>query len=167
MPDSAGYTAGWIDSTVHDFLLDVDQPTASMKHALVTCLDSCFDLPLLARKSAAVGRLASHGEMLGKSLRVTTKRLLAAEQSERIFFGFDEVWFFAKPPVRAKPDDVTLVGPEKLAGELPRNLVVWLDDNHCTLGLGDGTGLNLVARIRGIAKYIVHQCVESAQTEVR
>jgi len=38
---------------------------------------------------------------------------------------------------------------------------------NCSLGLGDGTGLNFVAKLKGIARYIVDECVETAGDRLR
>lgn len=156
------YTTGWIDSDVHHFLMNIGAPPASMAHALITCLDSNLDLPVLVRKSPELRASGLRGRFVGTSLLVRTKDLLAAERRERLFFGFDEVWFFSRSVLRPKPKKVCLIGPEKLTHPLSRELVTWMHANGCSLGLGDGCGLNFVTKLSGVARYIVDECVEAA-----
>ena len=94
MLNSEEYSVGWIDGTVHNFLMALDRPPEGMKYALITCLDSCFDLPTMFRESPALQPLHGEGTLLGQGLLVKTGKLLSAERGRRIFFGFDEVWFF-------------------------------------------------------------------------
>ena len=149
------YTIGWIDSSIHTFLADIRVPPPSMTYALITCLDSCFDLPLIVNKSSALSNLQSHVRIIGKGLVITTRKLLAAEQKQRIFYGFDEVWFFPNFNIKPKPPQICITGPMDLPEELPNTLVKWMEDNKCSLGLGDGTGLNFVVKLTGIGKHIV------------
>lgn len=154
---SSAYSAVSIDGSIHQFLKDLPTPPASMRYALITCLDSSINIPSLLSTSSALDTLATDAKVVGQGILVSTKRLLAAEQANRIFFGFDEVWFFPSGDVSAKPSDVFVAGPTHLAAKLPPNLVRWLERNKCTLGLGDGTGLNMIARLQGVAKLIVNQ----------
>lgn len=149
------YAVGWIDSSVHAFLEDIESPPASMHYALITGLDSCFDLPPLVSSSPALQQLSSKIQLVGEGLMVKTSHLLSAERQRRLFFGFDEVWFFAKPVFDPKPNGVCITGPATLPEKVPDKLANWMLSNKCSLGLGDGTGLNFVAKLQGIAKHIV------------
>ncbi len=167
MPNASHYTAGWIDTTVHDFLSAIDGPPPSMAYALVTCLDSSFDLPSLVRKSPALQALGEKGEVVGKGLLVSTRHLLAADREKRIFFGFDEVWFFDRREVSPKPKGLVITGPMKITGDTLGRLAEWMQANGCSLGLGDGTGMNFCARLRGLARYLVEAVTESAAEGAR
>ena len=155
MPKIETYTTGWIDSSIHTFLADIRVPPPSMTYALITCLDSCFDLPLIVNKSPVLNDLQSRGRMIGKGLAITTRKLLAMEQKQRIFYGFDEVWFFPHFNIQPKPPQICITGPMDLPEELPNKLVRWMEDSQCSLGLGDGTGLNFVVKLTGIAKHLL------------
>src|SRR6266446_3904137 len=142
MPNHFDYSVGWVESTIHEFLLSIEvPPPAVMSYALITCVDSCFDLPLVVKQSPELRKTGLDGKTLGKGFVVKTSELLASEGQNPIFFGFDEVFFFASRPRKSKPDSLTLVGPEKLSHPLPRKWVDWLRHNRCSLALGDGTGL--------------------------
>jgi len=151
------YCAGWLDSSVHDFLADVETPPNSMKYALITCLDSCNDVASMLGKSESLCPLLPHVQAIGNGVLVSTKRLLAADRRQRIFFGFDEIWFFPRPAVETKPTQLWLTGPSELSGSLPAELVRWMDRSRCSLGLGDGTGLNFVAKLSGVARCLVSE----------
>jgi hypothetical protein len=152
---------GWMDSSVHHFLESIDPPPANMKYALITCLDSSFDVASMLATSAALQPLKRQAEVVGPSVLVSTRRLLSAERKEQIFHGFDEVWFFPSAEVKPKPKQVSLVGPSRLPQELPKALVRWMEEHGCSLGLGDGAGLNFVARLQGVAKFLVSEWAES------
>lgn len=160
MINGSEYVAGWLDSSIHHFLRDVAVPPPSMAYALMTCLDSSQDVPALLKTSAALKNL-EHAKTIGKGLLVKTSQLLSAERRQRLFFGFDEVWFFPHASISVKPKSVLLHGPQASAHEPPPKMVAWLIKNRCSLGLGDGTGLNFVAKLHGVAKYLVHEYVEA------
>jgi hypothetical protein len=150
------YTTGWIDSSIHTFLMDIQTPPTSMTYAFITCLDSCPDLSSIVSKSPALGELRSHARIVGKGIIVPTKKLLVVERTQRIFYGFDEVWFFPRVDlIKPKPPKFYITGPMDLPEELPNKLVRWMEGSKCSLGLGDGTGLNFVVKLSGIAKHIV------------
>lgn len=159
---TADYCTGWMDSSVHQFLADLDSPSSSMKYVLITCLDSCFDVASMLQKSAALKPLGPHAEVIGQGLLVSTSRLMKAQQSGQIFFGFDEIWFFPSQDVTRKPKHICITGPEPLKPDPPAKLVEWMENNRCSLGLGDGAGLNFIAKLRGVAKHLVNEWTASA-----
>jgi hypothetical protein len=160
---TADYCAGWMDSSIHQFLADIGSPSSRMKYALITCLDSSFDVASLLRTSDALEPLSSKAVTRGNGILVSTSRLLTAERSARIFHGFDEVWFFPSRDVAPKPRRICIIGPLILSGDPAPEIVEWMDANGCSLGLGDGTGLNFVAKLRGIAKYLVNEYAVSIE----
>jgi len=160
---TADYCAGWMDSSIHQFLADIGTPSSRMKYALMTCLDSSFDVASLLRTSDALKPLSSQAVTRGNAILVSTNRLLTAERSARILHGFDEVWFFPSRDVAPKPKRICITGPLILAGDPPPEIVKWMESNNCSLGLGDGTGLNFVAKLRGIAKYLVNEFAVSVE----
>ena len=163
MPNNTGYTIGWVDSTTHEFLLGLELPLpAAMSYVLITCLDSCFDMPVVVERSREIRSAGLVGKIVGNGFLVKTRELLFRERKHPIFFGFDEVFFFPSVPRKSKPDALTLVGPEKLSQPLPAKWVDWLRRTGCSLALGDGTGLNFIAKLEGIAKYLVPHLVEHA-----
>src|SRR5437879_6512420 len=133
MMSEQGYTAGWFDSSIHDFLKDIPRPFASIQVALVTCLDSSFDLRHAIEKSAKLRALKPEAAILGNGLLVPTRRLLEAERDDRLFFGFDEVWFFPRRPAEPKPASVCLVGPRRIDQETLRQVVPWMKRTACSL----------------------------------
>jgi hypothetical protein len=148
-------TAGWVDSSIHDFLLEIDEPSAAMAYALITCLDSSFDVGSIVSKSPQMSVLKAQGKVVGKGLLLTTRRLVALERKQRMFFGFDEIWFFHDAQVAPKPKKVVISGPNRISSKTIEQAAEWLQSNNGSLGLGDGTGMNFCARLRGVAKHLV------------
>jgi hypothetical protein len=54
MAKKAEYGTGWIDTTIHDFMSEIHVPPPHMAYALVTCLDSSFDLREIVSASPAL-----------------------------------------------------------------------------------------------------------------
>ncbi|MEI8373769.1 MAG: hypothetical protein WCJ35_13155 [Planctomycetota bacterium] len=148
------YMSGWVDTSIHDFLSAIEVPPSSMAYALITCLDSNPDIRSLASTSKHLNGIRTKPKFVGKGLILTTRKLLDAERHGRIFFGFDEIWFSAKPIIIPKPDDLIITGPGRLSAEVVDRYGHWLDVSGCTLGLGDGTGMNFCFRVRGLVKHI-------------
>lgn len=149
------YVAGWLDSSIHDFLTVLSPGVGSTKYALVTCLDSNPNPASLCDKSPELKGLASKIEVVGSGLLLPGKLLLEADSTKRIFFGFDEVWFLPSKDIRSKPPAVSLVGPARLNQERLKTVGKWMAENSCSLALGGGEGLNFVVRARGLVRFLL------------
>jgi len=158
------YVAGWLDSSVHDFVLSFPAAFASIRMALITCLDSNRDLGALPATSPELGSIKSIAT-LGTGLLLPTSVLLEIETSNRILFGFDEVWFFPTEIIEPKPPGPGLVGPRRITQDRIDELGQWMDRNSCSLALGDGAGLNFVLKAEGLLRYVVGHSVEQAASE--
>jgi hypothetical protein len=154
------YTAGWLNSSIHDFLEEIPRPSESIRFALITCLDSSFNVSSLLDRSPALRPLKDEAKSLGEGLLVPTQRILNGEREHPIFYGFDEVWFFRDAPSHPKPRSITLVGPERIDQNKLEVVVPWLLSNSCSLAIGDGVGLNLIAKVQGIVRYLVEHSAD-------
>jgi hypothetical protein len=155
------YMAGWINTTIHDFLEEIDEPTSSMRYALITYLDSSSEVSSIFTKGKHLIDLRSKYRAIGTGALLTTRQLIAAQRQRRIFFGFDEVWFFPSPDISSKPESLVITAPYSIDSEQIEQYSEWLTSNRCSLGLGDGMGMNYCLRIRGVARYIVQAINES------
>jgi hypothetical protein len=165
LPRKSEFVAGWIDTTIHEFLATIEEPSSSMSYALITCLDSSFDAPSLLETSPSLRELKEKCTIVGNGLLLTTRQLLAAERRARIFFGFDELWFFDRREITPKPEEVVFVGPEKILEETLERTSQWMQATGCSLGLGDGAGMNFCARLRGVARHLVEAFGNSPSAE--
>ena len=154
MQNSSRFTVGWIDTTIHDFLSEIE-PSPSMKYALLTFLDSSPGVASIFQKNERLHKLQKHLSNVGNGVLLTTHQLLRLDREERLFFGFDEVWFFSHKNISPKPTTDSIVGPERITTSAQSNLETWMESNGCSLGLGDGAGMNFCAKLQGIAKYLV------------
>lgn len=148
------YASGWVDSSIHDFILGISEFPAGMTYALITSLDSTLEPAKLLAKSPALQAVAKKATHVGDGFLIPSRMLLAETQT-RIFFGFDEVWFFDHRDISEKPAALTLVGPRKATETMLEPHLSWLTSNGCTLGMGDGAGLNYCARVRGVARLLL------------
>jgi hypothetical protein len=158
------YVAGWLDSSIHDFLSVFPRTSGKADYALITCLDSNCDPGSLLGNSPELASLAAPAQVLGTGLLLPTEMLLEAESRNRVFFGFDEIWFFPTKQVEPKPDSASLVGPARLSQTKLDKLGKWLSANTCTLALGDGDGLNFIVKARGLVKHLLGHSLGQLQS---
>ncbi len=102
---------GLINSSVHEFLGELTDIPSGMSFALITCIDSNPGLPALLRVSPELRRVADQGKVVGSGFLMSTRRLLHTDRSHRIFFGFDEMYFFHDRPASSPPAQGLLTGP--------------------------------------------------------
>jgi hypothetical protein len=155
------YVAGWLESSIHDFLALVPPDPRSMKYTLITCLDSNRE-PASLIDSRHLKPLAAEAKVTGSGLLFSTKRLFDVHSQNPIFFGFDEVWFFPGEIHQPMPelDCAPLVGPARIDQPTLDKLGKWLSSNACSLALGDGCGLNFIVKARGLVKSLLGHSME-------
>jgi hypothetical protein len=160
MVQYADYVAGWLASCIHDFLGELPPRAASMKYALITCIDSNTDLPSLLEKSPELRPLVNEANSLGKGLLLPTARLLKVNALNQLFFGFDEIWFFPQEPDQPKPGSVALVGPARIDQARLDEVGAWMTRQSCSLALGDCEELNFIVIARGLVRYLLGHSLE-------
>jgi hypothetical protein len=159
------YIAGWLDSSIHDFLGVFPPDDAIVRYALITSLDSNCAPASLRKKSPELKSLASKARTLGTGLLLPTQLLRKANSRGRILFGFDEIWFFPSDDIEAKPGPPSLVGPGRLDQEKLNKLGGWMSHCSCSLALGDGEGLNFIIKAQGLVKCLLgHSLVQPEPT---
>ncbi len=167
MASREGYTAGWLDSSIHDFLIDLPRAFPSMATALITAIDSSPDVVGLLDRSPELRGIKPIAEPLGRGIVVPTRVLLEREKTHPIFFGFDEVWFCRKPPRAPRPDSVSMLyGPGRVREEELERIALWMAQSDCSLGLGDGLGLNFVIKARGLVQHLLSHTLQEPSTRV-
>jgi hypothetical protein len=162
------YVAGWLDSSLHDFLGVLPSGEPSCRYALITCLDSNPNPVSLRAKSPELKFLASDLQPFGSGLLVSTKALLKSISKQQLFFGFDELWFFPQRPVMTKPSNISVVGPSRIMrSEFPR-ISKWMLKNSCSMALGGGVGLNFVAsdQAHRILKLLLGYSIEQPESSL-
>jgi hypothetical protein len=125
------YVTGWLDSTVHDFLETSFAPSSNTKFALITCLDSNLQPADMLASSPELSALKPDAQTIGSALLVPTSTLL---RLPRVFYGFDEVWFFPSKDVLPKPSDFSLVGPKRIDPVRLQVLEPWMTSQRASLG---------------------------------
>lgn len=159
-----GYVAGWLDSTIPDFLEQLAEIPESMAFALLTCLDSNLRPALLIRKSPELKVLSRGIQVVGNAILVPTETLITADGLHQVFHGFDEIWFFPDRVIEPKPEGAWLVGPRRIGIASLRKLGRWMSEYGCSLALGDGEGLNVVVKEGAMAKHLVAHSLTQPNT---
>lgn len=157
------YVAGWLDSSIHDFLEVLSPIAANTKYALITCLDSNPNPASLRINSPELKSISPKLQVLGSGLLLPTELLLETESRNQIFFGVDEVWFFPSKNIQPKPASVSIVGPGRLNQARFKKLGKWMAENSCSLALGGGEGLNFVVRAHGLARFLLGYSIEQPE----
>jgi hypothetical protein len=157
------YVAGWLDSSIHEFLGALSPNTASAKYALITCLDSNPSPASLRNKSPELRSIAKRLQVLGSGLLLPTELLLETDARNQIFFGFDEVWFFPSKSIEPKPISASIVGPARLDQGRVDKFGKWISANSCSMALGDGEGLNFVVRAHGLVRFLLGYSIEQPE----
>ena len=85
MQKSSPYTAGWIDTTIHDFLSEIDSPPHSMAYVLITCLDSSSDVASIFENNPALQSFRGAAKIVGKGVLLPTRRLAAIDRFAQAF----------------------------------------------------------------------------------
>ena len=150
-----GYVAGWLDSSVRDFVCALPRVSNQLKYALITCLDSNTDLASLVNRSPELKSVVRHWEVVGKGLLLPADLILQAGLCGKLFFGFDEAWFLPSKRIEPIPDAAALVGPGRIDHPKLKKLSRWMSANSCSLALGDGVGLNFIVKARGLLAYLL------------
>jgi hypothetical protein len=157
------YVAGWFDSSIQDFLEALPRTSTRMKYALITSLDSNPEPRSLLDKSPELRSVAEAATPLGGGILLPAAHLLETDSTKQIFYGFDEVWFFPSTDISPKPASASLVGPRRIDQARLDKLGPWMTENACSLGLGDGSGLNLIVKARGLIKYLIASSLAQPQ----
>ena len=78
--------------------------------------------------------------------------VLAMAAEEKMFYGYDELWFGSKSPESEIPYPA-LIGPCDREEYLPVGFEKWFEDSGFDFGIGDGhEGLNLVCRTETLGR---------------
>ena len=149
------YMAGFVWTTINNFLDDLDEPSPSMSYALVTYLDSNPDVSSVFRDNESLVRYQSIMTPIGPGALFSTHKLVDANRRQRIFFGFDEIWFSPDENVTEKPRSFVITRPNSIDPQEISDHGPWLNQNRCSLGLGDGEGMNYCLKVQGVARSIV------------
>jgi hypothetical protein len=161
------YVAGWLDSSIHEFLSTFSLGSASAAYALITCLDSNLDPSLLLKKNREFRAMIPAAKPLKKGFLIPSKVLQDESIRNKLFVGFDEVWFFPSNEIAAKPESSWIVGPGRIdQGKLDK-LGCWMADNGCSLALGDGDGLNVIVKAHGFMKSLIAQSLSQPPRTLR
>jgi hypothetical protein len=149
------YIAGWLNSSIHEFFEASAPAFSGGDFALITSIDSNTDLASLSGGAPELMPLLAEARPLGRGLLLPAKRLLEIDSRDQVFFGFDEVWFFPDQRVQPKPESLWLVGPARVDQMTLNKLADWMKANACLLALGDGEGLNFIAKARGVVRHLL------------
>ena len=131
--------------TVRDWLAANASRIRDLPYVLISSIDG--DTQVSDMRWVTARRLDAPDWALSLSPLVisgaSTVDLLA---DNNLFTGFDELWIPSGLPVVQPPDEARLVAPLELDTEVPTEVLAWLKNSRCRLGVGDGYGMNYVVR---------------------
>jgi hypothetical protein len=118
---------------------------------LVSMLDSTPNVRMLP---SVVPLLVAHDlwhHVVDDDVAIEFATLATLIDEHGMFSGFDEIWFCSRAPVMGKPKHLRITSDRPLESEPSAALVEWMTASSCSIGLGDGDGLNFVTRDRALA----------------
>jgi hypothetical protein len=143
------FTIGWIDTSIGALIKEDARLFSRWSFILITSLDSEVELHASLAARAMLSRGGEY-ETLGAGLLLPGWALQDLAATSNFFTGFDELWCFQTRPIEAKPSILSIVAPLNLdQDDPPASLVSWMTSSRCSLGLGDGIGLNYAASADG------------------
>lgn len=157
------YIAGWLDSSIQGFLDTFPHEMKSMAFALITCLDSNVEPASLLEQIPALKAESENVKLLNQGLLLPSQLLWNGDLRTQLLFGFDELWFFRTSRISPKPESVWIVGPRRIDQDKLNKLGEWMNDNGCSLALGDGDGLNFIVKAVGLVRYLLAHTVSQPE----
>ena len=111
MPSDQDYVAGWLDSSISDFLNDLPDIVGSTKYSLITAVDSNLEPARLLEKVWGIEELTPQPFRPDRLERVflfdNTPVLAGCSPSQSRFWMFDEVSFSQR--TRLQPSRIPCV----------------------------------------------------------
>ncbi len=148
--------AGRLNTSIPVLLGRVPGLLSRFPFALITSIDSSRDLRELRTGNEIVARF-EECRLLGGAITATGETLLAIIEQGNVFNGFDEVWLFPNPPSKPIPAGIWITPPLEITKEMPTGLPEWMRQSACSMGLGDGIGLNYVTGDPSVADFLEQQ----------
>ena len=106
---------------------------------LLTTVDSDDRVESLASLHRQLRERAVEFRSVGPALGFT---LPTFDIALELLYGFDEAWYFERPPQRPRPMGCSLTSDAAVDDALVESLTPWMIETSALLGLGDGVGLN-------------------------
>jgi hypothetical protein len=139
---------GHLESSIAEMLHGETCITRDSSVVLITCLDSVHDLAASAIGTEVLKRFPDC-RVLGSGLLLPGALVRHVHGAQGLFSGFDELWCFNRAPCTGPPEQISVRPPPDFGSEAPSpDVLAWMHANACALALGDGFGLNFVARDR-------------------
>jgi hypothetical protein len=149
MRNIEGLIVNWIDTSIVRLLKADVSVLSRYAFVMITSVDSSNDTEGFATGYQFLSDLGC--SEFGKNLLVPGNQIEAV--ANQLFSGFDEIWCFDERPTQPKPDGLWIVPPLNLSrDDLPEWLVPWMKESNCSLGLGDGIGMNYASPDRATAQ---------------
>lgn len=169
---STSHISGWVNTSIHNFLLDITKISPGMSYTIISCLDSCSEVSLMVKKSKHLQSAIMNYFSIGNSLLVKTKDLVNSEHENQIFFGFDEIRFISQKSFLDKiifkssengmdinhdlsqlqnlhtnaETPLTLVSPNQMESTSIQKLINLMQHYDLSCILGDGVGMNYLLK---------------------
>ncbi|MBU0705559.1 MAG: hypothetical protein KKC18_17070 [Chloroflexi bacterium] len=145
------------DASIPDVLETLENEVRGFATVLIRCLDSWW-FESVPEVRGVFSRYLDEGSCFPFGFVLDGAGLLRIHEEDAEFFtGFDEVWLWheriqpRQPPPIAITSEAALApprGPTLYTDEELGRLRAWMLTSRCSLGLGDGCGLNYITSLR-------------------
>lgn len=142
----------WLPSlAIPDVLSTVLAAEANAKYVLVTVIDSTPQVRQLPSIVPLLDQLGMFYRAVDDDVVIKAADLSALVNRHHILSGFDEIWLCRDIPRAGKPVTFQITSDVPFGNDPPAGLLNWMLASTCTVGLGDGDGLNLATTEQTVA----------------
>jgi hypothetical protein len=141
------------DLFIADLVEEHPEFIESFPFVLITSLDSSPPTSLRNVRRALAEHVDEFREV-GSGILLSGQQTIMLTRRYLLFTHFDEVWLFDEVPIEPKPERASIVSPYDLGEEVPTEVADWMQHSGCSVGLGDGIGLNYVTVDEGVARLL-------------
>jgi hypothetical protein len=135
---------GRVEASIGLLIEDLPELLIHYQYVLISCIDSSRNLRTLKSLAQAINGLTDL-QFVNGALLMKINDFLKIANTYNLFNGFDEIWLFSSSPLNNLPHEIWITGPLDISKEIPNDLIQWMMNSGCGLGLGDGIGLNFIS----------------------
>jgi hypothetical protein len=148
-------THGWLDASIGELVQADPALFGAFAYVLVTSVDSTREVYTM-RTGRRILDAYADCRPLGSGLLIPGVRVPAIHDALNLFTGFDEIWCLDRDVGIPKPEAISILSPPGFDDAGPREDVpAWMELAGCRLALGDGFGVNYVARDETLRRALV------------
>ena len=144
------FFANNINASIDDVVKQLPDLVPTFRFVLITSLDSTTDM----KTDKMIEEASFPHRYLGDGVVFEGAVIPDLGKQDGFFAGFDEIWCSKQDILLPRPKEIHFVGPYTPEKPLNKALKDWMRGSQCTLGFGDGIGLNYITTDKIVANLL-------------